>query len=303
MPEQKKLLLIINPTAGKRMAQGSLCEIVEQLMSGGYQVTVHVTRSQGDARVQAAEAEGQFDRVVCCGGDGTLNETISGLAQWSSTPVCGYIPAGTTNDFASTLGFPKNPREAASAAATGTLFPCDIGQFEDRYFVYVAAFGVFTDVSYTTDQQQKNLFGRLAYLVQGAKELTSLQRGTRMQVITDAGVIEDEFLFGCVSNSFSIGGMKLLPADQISLDDGMLELLLVRRPKNVAELNELAANLLSQKFDQEMIRFIRASAVHFSSAEPVAWTLDGEDGGERQEVTVSCKPHAVSFVLPVGSCQ
>ena len=298
MRENKKLLLIINPKAGKRMAQGSLCEIVDQLTRGGFQGTVHVTQARGDAMRQAAAAEGQFDRVVCCGGDGTLNEMVSGVSRWNTRPVCGYIPAGTTNDFASTLGFPKNPREAAAAAAGDTLFHCDIGQFDEQHFVYIAAFGAFTSVAYTTDQQAKNIFGRLAYLFQGVKELSSLQQGHHMRVVTDQEIIEDEFIFGGVSNSLSIGGLKNLPTDEIFLDDGWLELLLIRQPKSAAELSELATRLLSQQFDQDMIRFTKVKSVTFCSEKPVAWTLDGEDGGIREEVTIQCLPSAVAFVVP-----
>lgn len=298
MMEKKKLLLIVNPKAGKRMAQGSLCDIVDLLTRNGYQVTVHVTQSRGDAERQARMAERQFDRVVCCGGDGTLNEMISGVVQWNTTPECGYIPSGTTNDFASTLGFPKNPKEAAVAAAKGMPFHCDIGQFDERYFVYIAAFGAFTNVAYTTDQQAKNIFGRLAYLFQGAKELSTLQQGHHMRVITDQEIIEDDFIFGGVSNSLSIGGLKNLPMDEIFLDDGWMELLLIRQPKNAAELSELATKLLSQQFDQEMIRFVKVKSVTFSCDHPVAWTLDGEDGGVREEVTIECLPGAVTFAVP-----
>lgn len=299
MMEKKNLLLIVNPKAGKRMAQGSLCDIVDLLTRGGYQVTVHVTQSRGDAAQQAREAEKHFDRVVCCGGDGTLNEMVSGVVLWNTRPECGYIPAGTTNDFASTLGFPKSPKEAAVVAAEGKLFHCDIGQFDERFFVYIAAFGAFTSVAYTTDQQAKNIFGRLAYLFQGAKELSTLQQGHHMRVITDQGIIEDDFIFGGVSNSLSIGGLKNLPTENIFLDDGWLELLLIRQPKSAAELSELAAKLLSQQFDQEMIRFVKVKSATFSCDHPVAWTLDGEDGGTRQEVTVECLPGAVTFAVPM----
>lgn len=298
MAEKKKLLLIVNPKAGKRMAQGSLCDVVDRLTRGGYQVTVHVTQARGDAADQARAAEKDFDRVVCCGGDGTLNEMVSGVALWNIRPECGYIPAGTTNDFASTLGFPKNPKEAAAVAAGDNLFHCDIGRFDEHYFVYIAAFGAFTSVAYTTDQSAKNIFGRLAYLFQGAKELSTLQQGHHMRVITDRGIIEDDFIFGGVSNSLSIGGLKGLPTENIFLDDGWLELLLIRQPKNAAELSELAAKLLSQQFDQEMIRFCKVKSVTFSCENPVAWTLDGEDGGTWKEVTVECLPGAVTFAVP-----
>ncbi len=242
----KRMLLIVNPFSGKRQARNVLFEILDTLCKEGWDPAVHITQSRGDATLAAKAAEGLYDKVVCIGGDGTLNEMVSGLAQWKAAPSAGYIPSGTTNDFAATLGFPKAPKEAALTAVNGEPFTCDIGRFDDRFFVYIAAFGAFTDVAYSTDQQAKNIFGRLAYLFQGALELPSLQQGYHMKVECEDGVIEDDFIFGAVSNSLSIGGFKGLPAEEIFLDDGELEVLLVRMPKNAAELSELVTALLGQ---------------------------------------------------------
>ena len=291
----KRMLLIVNPYSGKRQAKGVLFEIVDALCKEGWDPTIHVTQSRGDAAVVAKEAEGVYDKVVCIGGDGTLNEMVSGLAQWKTHPFAGYIPSGTTNDFASTLGFPKSPKEAALTAINGEPFQCDIGRFGDRFFVYIAAFGAFTDVAYSTDQQAKNLFGRLAYLFQGALELPSLQQGQHMRVICEDGIIEDDFIFGAVSNSLSIGGFKGLPAGEIFLDDGWLEVLLIRLPRNAAELSELVAALLGQQFGQHGVYFFKVRSVTFQCDHPVSWTLDGEDGGSREEVEISCVPEAVTF--------
>lgn len=294
MENSKRMLLLVNPYAGKKQAQSSLCEIIDQLNKSGWRVEVHITQSSGDACEQAKKAEGHFDRVTAVGGDGTLNELISGVAGWNSRPDVGYIPMGTTNDFAASLGFPKEARAAARVAAEGTPFVCDIGRFEDRYFAYIAAFGMFTDVAYLTDQQAKNIFGRLAYLFQGALELGSNQ-GIWMKVVTEDQVIEGDFIFGAVTNSHSIGGFKGL-LGEVYLDDGWLELLLIRRPKNAAELSELVSSLLSQQFSQKSgVFYAKVKAVSFYADQPVSWTLDGEDGGAHEEVTIECMPAAISF--------
>ncbi len=295
MENKRRMLLLVNPHAGKKQAQNSLCDIVDQLNRAGWRVEVHITQSRGDACEQAKRAEGHFDRVTAVGGDGTLNELISGVAGWNTRPDVGYIPMGTTNDFAASLGFPKEPKAAAQIAAEGTPFICDIGRFEDRYFAYIAAFGMFTDVAYLTDQQAKNIFGRLAYLVQGALELGSNQ-GTKMKVVTEDQVIEGDFIFGAVTNSHSIGGFKGLLTGEIYLDDGWLELLLIRRPKNAAELSELVSSLLSQQFSSKSgVYYAKVKSVSFYANQPVSWTLDGEDGGEHTQATIECMPAAISF--------
>ena len=291
----KRMLLIVNPYSGKRQAKNVLFEILDTLCKAGWEPTVHITQCRGDGMLAAKEAEGLYDKVVCVGGDGTLNEMVSGLAQWRTPPLAGYIPSGTTNDFAATLGFPKAAREAALTAAEGEPFTCDIGKFDERFFVYIAAFGAFTDVAYSTDQQAKNIFGRLAYLFQGMLELPSLQQGQHMRVTCAEGVFEDDFIFGGVSNSLSIGGFKGLPAGDIFLDDGWLEVLLVRMPKSAAELSELVTALLGQQFNQHGIYFFKTQSATFQSDRPVAWTLDGEDGGSREAVTIQCLPGAVTF--------
>ena len=295
MENSKRMLLLVNPYAGKKQAQSSLCDIIDQLNKAGWRVEVHITQSRGDACEQAKMAEGHFDRVTAVGGDGTLNELISGVAGWNTRPDVGYIPMGTTNDFAASLGFPKEPKAVARVAADGTPFVCDIGKFEDRYFAYIAAFGMFTDVAYLTDQQAKNIFGRLAYLFQGALELGSNQ-GTKMKVVTEDQVIEGDFIFGAVTNSHSIGGFKGLLTGEIYLDDGWLELLLIRRPKNAAELSELVSSLLSQQFSQKSgVFYAKVKSVSFYADQPVSWTLDGEDGGAHEEATIECMPAAISF--------
>lgn len=293
---EKRLLLILNPMAGKRLAQSKLYEIIDRFVKEGYEVTVHPTQSRGDATAQVLQKGERFCRIVCCGGDGTLNEVITGLEGLCIRPELGYIPTGTTNDFAQSLGFSKNPAQAAETAATGVPFPCDIGRFGDRCFTYIAAFGAFTDVAYTTDQQAKNLFGGIAYFFEGVKRLGSI-RSYPMEVVTETGMIQDEFIFGAVANSLSIAGHRGFFADDVSLNDGQFEVLLIRRPQTPADLNKIISDLLTQQFDQQQIRCFRASSISFRAAAPTAWTLDGEDGGGHLEASICCLPKAVTFII------
>lgn len=292
---EKRLLLILNPMAGKRLAQSHLYEIIDRFVKAGYEVTVHPTQNRGDATVQVQKKGERFQRIVCCGGDGTLNEVITGLERLDIRPELGYIPTGTTNDFAQSLGFSKNPAQAAETAATGVPFPCDIGRFGGRCFTYIAAFGAFTDVAYTTDQQAKNLFGRIAYLFEGVKRLGNL-RSFPMEVVTETGVIQDEFIFGAVANSLSIAGHRGFFADDVSLNDGQFEVLLIRRPQTPADLNRIIGDLLTQQFDQQQIRCFKSSSIRFHAAEPLSWTLDGEDGGQHLEADICCLTRAITFV-------
>lgn len=293
---ERRLLLLVNPMAGKKLAQSKLYEIIDRFVKAGYEVTVHPTQSRGDATSQVLRKGGQFCRIVCCGGDGTLNEVITGLAGLKDPPELGYIPTGTTNDFAHSLGFSKEPATAADTAAAGIPFRCDIGRFGERCFTYIAAFGAFTDVAYTTAQQAKNLFGGLAYLFEGVKRLGSLRSFT-VEVSCKKGLIRDEFIFGAVVNSLSVAGHKGFFSDDVSLNDGEFEVLLVRRPQTIAELNAIIGDLVSQRFDQQRIRFFKTDDVRFSCSEPLSWTLDGEDGGSVEEVEISCLQNAVTFIV------
>lgn len=294
--EERRLLLIVNPMAGKRLAQSKLYEIIDRFVKADYEVTVYPTQSRGDAASQVRRKGSQFSRIVCCGGDGTLNEVITGLAGLKNPPELGYIPTGTTNDFAHSLGFSKDPAAAADTAAAGLPFRCDIGQFGERCFTYIAAFGAFTDVAYTTDQQAKNLFGGLAYLFEGVKRLGNL-RSFVVEVSCEKGLIRDEFIFGAVVNSLSVAGHKGFFSDDVSLNDGEFEVLLIRRPQTAAELNGIIGDLLNQRFDQQLIRFFKTSSIRFSCAEPLAWTLDGEEGGSAENVEISCLQSAVTFIV------
>ncbi len=292
----KKLLLLINPHAGKGGYRHGLGEALMRFHRAGFSTTVAFTDRRGDApRIAQAEAE-RYDRIVCVGGDGTLSETVSGLMAVERRPEIGYIPMGTTNDCAASLGIPRDPVQAAGLAASGTAIPFDVGRFNvDRYFTYVAAFGAFTEVSYQTSQEQKNALGKLAYFLDGVGRLPNLtHRWTRVEY--DGKTLEDDFIFGAVTNSRSVAGLIHLKDKGVSLSDGLFEVLLIRTPESVIQTGTIVADILANKFDSEYVALFKTDQVRFTFRDPVPWTLDGEDGGVHQQVECRNIPKAVQIV-------
>lgn len=295
----KKLLLILNPIAGKGQAKNRLYGIVDAFTQADYLTTVGLTREKGDAMRLAEEYGAAHDLVVCVGGDGTLCEMVSGLMRLTQRPVVGYIPTGTTNDFAATLRLPKNPVNAANAILSGRVFPCDVGVFGERHFVYVASFGAFTEVSYNTPQHNKNMLGRLAYLWQGILQLSALP-SYRMEVEHDGGVEEGNFIFGAVTNSTSIGGFKGFCRSEVKLDDGVFEVLLIRQPQNMFELQSIVNALMRQEVNHTFMRFFHTSGVRFIAQKGTPWSLDGEYGGAPAVADIRNVPRAIRLVVPDG---
>lgn len=282
----KKLLFIFNPLAGKGSIRGHLPAVLDAFTKAGYLVTAYPTQSKADATRAAAELGGQFDRVVCCGGDGTLSETIAGLLTLNSRPVLGYLPAGTTNDFARNLNLPKTLEAAAHAVVTGPVRKCDVGLFNRKTFIYVAAFGAFTDVSYDTPQEFKNMFGHLAYLLAGVTRLSSI-KSYNLEITHDGGTLQGDFIYGMVSNTVSVGGFKGLPLGDIRLDDGLFEVMLVRQSKTMAELQNIIKVLLQQKpADGETVVTFHTTRLRVTCQEALPWTLDGEFGGDPQTAEI-----------------
>ncbi len=304
----KKLLYIYNPAAGRRTAKASLSDVVEVFSRQGYEITVHPTQGRGDATRTVLEDGGGFDRVVCCGGDGTLNETVQGLLALPADkrPVLGYIPAGTTNDFSRTLELPRTLPELAEAAGTGAPRPIDVGEAAGRPFTYVAAFGLFTDVSYSTPQANKNLLGHFAYLLEGMGRLASIP-SYHMKVSTRSGTeVEGDFIYGMVGNTVSVGGLVNLPRDKVLLDDGRFEVILIRQPKTAKDWQSILTALttleLSKDGEGAVVGF-SAGEVTFACDAPVAWTVDGEFGGEQQITTVKNLPRALTIACGAGSTE
>ena len=295
----KKALLIFNILSGKGAIRQKIGEIIDLLIKNGYEVMAHATQSKGDATRLSAERAGEFDLVVCCGGDGTLNETISGMLESGLRIPIGYIPAGSTNDFASSLNLPRGIMKAAEVAVTGTPFSCDIGSFNGKSFVYAAAFGMFSDISYRTKQEWKNVIGHAAYLVESSKEFGGLSVGMypsiELSVSVNGEELEDTFVYGMITNSISIGGIRDITGKDVKLDDGLLEVTLVRRPKNQFLFAEIIATLTNLQKDSQYIYTCKAREIVLRAKEPVSRTLDGEFGGECTETKIQCLEHAVDI--------
>ena len=292
----QKALLIINPKAGKMKLQNKLFDIVD-ILSQKYTVTVCPTKARNHAMELAKQAQQQgYDLVVCAGGDGTLNETVCGMLEADSTLPLGYIPAGTTNDFAAGLGLPKQPIKAAQAIVEGTLHPQDIGLFNGEYrFTYIAAFGAFTETSYATNQNLKNLLGHLAYVLEGAKSITKI-KGIPMEIHYDQECIEGEFIFGAVANAISIGGVLRLRDDYLNFHDGIFEILLIRKPKNILQLNNIITSLLKYEYDGDLVKMVRGSRVECLFQGELPWSLDGEFAPSRNHVTIENLHHGIHLL-------
>lgn len=282
----KQMLFIINPRSGRAQIKNRLLEILDIFAKADYQVEVHVTQRSLDAKETVIQEGRGKDLIVCSGGDGTLNETISGMMELKHCPQLGYIPAGSTNDFASSLRIPKQMLAAAEVAAGGMGYPIDIGRFcGERYFVYVAGFGAFTEVSYLTSQDKKNLLGHQAYMLEGVKSLASI-KSYRMQVSCEEMELEEEFIFGMITNTISVGGVKGLVNQNVALNDGLFEVLLIRTPKTPLELSNIVSGLILREEHNEFVYKFKTKSLSFKSEEPVDWVLDGEFGGSRTEVSV-----------------
>ena len=291
----KKLFLIVNPCAGMRKANRHLADIIAVFNRRGFDVITYITQTRGDAtRAVQARAE-EMDLIVCCGGDGTFNETVSGLlASGADTPI-GYIPSGSTNDFASSLGLPTNVVDAARQIADGTPHDYDIGRFGDRFFSYVASFGAFTRTSYSTPQSVKNALGHTAYLLGGIQELSQI-RTEHVRLELDGEVVEDEFLFGAICNSTSLGGILTLDPKQVDMSDGKFEVLLVRAPRDLSEIAECIQAVQKQKYNCKMMTFRSAQQIQIFTDADLSWTLDGEAAPGQSRVEVENLYRAIRLI-------
>ncbi len=281
----QKLLFVMNPNAGQRKANKVLAEILTAFNEGGYEVTVFMTSGPGSGAKIVEDRAKDYNLIVCAGGDGTLNETITGMLRAGVDRPIGYIPCGSTNDFASTMKLSSNPLQAAWDILMGEGIYYDVGRFNDRYFSYIASFGAFTRVSYETPQSLKNALGHLAYVLEGINELTQI-RDIHMRLELDGEIVEGDYLFGAISNSTSVGGVLTLNPELVDLRDGKFEVMLVRMPKDMNELSECALALQNGTYDCGAIRFRRVSRLKIYQDENVIWTLDGEraEGGALIEV-------------------
>ena len=281
----KKMLFVMNPYAGTRQGVRYLADVIAIFNRADYEVLTYMTSGQGDAQRIVTEKASEVDLVVCAGGDGTFNEAVSGILSSGLDVPLGYIPCGSTNDFAASLGLPTNILKAAQEIVEGTPIRYDMGLFGSRYFSYVASFGAFTRASYATPQSVKNALGHMAYILGGISELSQIRK-EKVRIELKDRVIEDEFLFGAVSNSTSMGGILTLDPKQVDMKDGKFELLLVRAPKNLAEIGECLQALQTQKYNCAMITFLSTDSLTVVANPDMPWTLDGEreDGHAHIEI-------------------
>lgn len=309
MKTEKKMLLLINPQAGQGEIQRELFPVLDLLSKHQYEVCIHITQRQGEITEVVKHKGNRFDVVVVSGGDGSLHELVVAVGQTGCCQKIGYLPAGTVNDYASNLLLPKNAYEAMEIVIAEKILRCDIGCFNDTYFSYVAAFGAFTEVSYATSQNAKNILGRAAYILKGIASLGDIQ-SYDLTISHDGQRIEGDFIFGMVSNSYSVGGIRFGVKNDITLDDGLFEVLLIKRPKNPAEFQKILSDLLQRgepgkeltELDwNSKVLFFQTKAIHFEQDEPMPWTLDGEYGGDYRETMISVKNQALNMIVRTDS--
>ena len=298
---EKRLMLIINPRSGKSKKKKVFSAIEETIRDEGWTVETYFTEYRGHA-TELAERAGGYDRIVCVGGDGTLNEVINGLMTLEKRPEIGYIPAGSTNDFAAGIGLPRSIGKSARLAGSDGISAIDVGAFindkeEKRYFSYVASFGMFTRVSYATDQRFKNMFGHMAYIFEGIMSVTDLNnyKPFRLRIETADSIIEQEYIFGAVTNSSSLGGLVKLDKNNVHVNDGLFELILIRKP-NFMALTETVGQLVNHKYRPDRIVFSHTESVRLTSASPLDWTLDGEYAGSTCKAEINVIMSALDFV-------
>ena len=291
----KKLYLIINPNAGTRQGRRFLPEMISVLTRGGYLCSVYITEKRGDASDFARDHAGEADLVVACGGDGTLNEVITGLQLGGHSTPLGYIPCGSTNDFANGLGIPAAPLMACDAILSGQPRVLDVGLFSpDRYFSYTASFGAFTSVSWSTPQNVKNIIGHAAYILEGIRSLADI-RPIHMRITADGQVYEDDFIFGAVCNSTSLGGVLKLEDNQVDMNDGRFEALLIPFPADLLILNRILIALRTHHYEDESLHCLRAASFLFEGTSDV-WTLDGEAAEVGPRVEIRNIHNAISLI-------
>ncbi len=290
----KRLLFIFNPTAGRGKIKGKLYDIINSFVKHGYKVTVFPTQNKGDATTIITRESDNYDLLVCGGGDGTLNEVVSGQMFAGKTIPIGYIPAGSMNDVAHSLKISREIKHSVRNILTGKPKPIDIGKFNDKYFIYVAAFGAFTDVPYTTSQKNKNIIGILSYYLEGIKKLSDL-KAKHVKVEYDDNVIEDDFIIGFVTNSLYIAGFKNVNSEKTSLNDGIFEMLLIKMPKNIFDLEAIISALINVKINENYMYYVQASRLSITS-DLMEWTLDGEFGGLYDKVDINNCNNAIEII-------
>lgn len=292
----KKLLFVYNPHSGKQAVSRKLSAIVDIFAADGYDVTCHPTQSRLDCMETVSEQAGLYDMVVVSGGDGTLNEAVNGYMQAGCTKPMGYIPFGSTNDFSHSTGIPIQPLKAAQTVIDGEPMLCDLGCFNGRYFTYVAGFGTLAEVSYSTPQDIKNALGFSAYILEGLSALTTIE-SFNLSYEADERSGEGEYLLGLVTNTLHVAGFKNIVSSNVLLNDGLFEVLLVKKPKTASDLQKIASSILSRNFDNECIESFKTAKITVTAKDkPLSWTLDGENGGEHLVSRIEIHERALNIM-------
>lgn len=287
---EQRVLLMVNPMAGRQKIRNELLYVVDTLTKAGYETIIYTTQGKDATRDLLAEKDSQFDRVICCGGDGTFNEILSATMHWNKRPILGYIPAGTTNDFAAGLKLPSDIREAAMNIVRGTPHTVDAGLFNASYFSYVASFGAFTETSYSTPQNFKNALGHLAYILEGIKEIPAFTSYT-VCVEADGQIYKDSYIFGAVSNARSVGGILKISDSLVDLNDGVFEVMMIKMPKTLMDLSAIVTSLTSLnplKYDPSMFLFLQTKELKITFEQEMVWSLDGERVSGGKEARIAC---------------
>lgn len=287
---EQRVLLMVNPMAGRQKIRNELLYVVDTLTKAGYETIIYTTQGKDATRDLLAEKDSQFDRVICCGGDGTFNEILSATMHWNKRPILGYIPAGTTNDFAAGLKLPSDIREAAVNIVRGTPHTVDAGLFNTSYFSYVASFGAFTETSYSTPQNFKNALGHLAYILEGIKEISAFTSYT-VCVEADGQIYKDSYIFGAVSNARSVGGILKISDSLVDLNDGVFEVMMIKMPKTLMDLSAIVTSLTSLnplKYDPSMFLFLQTKELKITFEQEIVWSLDGERVSGGKEARIAC---------------
>ena len=295
---QKKLVLIVNPCSGRAKMHSELLKVVEVFSAADYTVTVYPTKNRGDATEYASKLnKDEFDLVVVCGGDGTLNEVITGLMRAKIKIPIGYIPSGTLNEWSGGLNISRNIEKAAKDITDNNQVKLDIGQFDDKYFSYTASFGAFTSASYSAPQSVKNVLGQAAYFFEGIKSLGNI-KAIHLKLTHDDIVTEGDYLFGAISNSLSVGGIVKYNKNLVALNDGQFEVLLIKKPNHIIKLHNIIDGILRKDFNREDIVFFKAKSVTIESEEKVSWTLDGEFAETQGKKEINNINNAITFIVP-----
>ena len=292
----KRMLLVVNPRAGTCKAKKVLFEIIDLFNQAEYDVSVHITQGPDDARNVVCAQAAKLDLVVCCGGDGTFHETVAGILDSGTDVPVGYIPAGSTNDFAGSLKLPTKLLDAAKVIVDGSPEQFDVGSFNGRYFTYIASFGAFTRTSYATSQSMKNTLGHLAYLLGGVKEISQLRHKHHLKMELDGEIVEGDYIFGAICNSTSVGGIITLDPERVDMSDGIFEVMLIQAPKNLLELGECIQSIRKQTYNCRMITFRSAREVKIWSEPDMPWTLDGEKQDGCEDILIKNLQHAFRLV-------